>query len=263
MRPGERLFRELDNIDTRYIEEGFTNMKSNKKYKIGIAAGILAVVIALPNVSPAFAKTLSEVPLIGKIFEVVTIIDTEEKSGDAEVDIAIPKIDNEMENPSVEVVNDMMEEYSERLIEQFYEDVNESRGSLDVDYEVVTNSETWFTIVIESVEIQASGYERKHYYNIDKKSGEYILFSGLFTDFIKSKDIINENIISQMRAKMEDEDLTYFIKKVDNSGFESVSENQNYYFNESNELVVSFDEYEVAPGYMGVVEFVIPSDLIE
>jgi len=24
MRPGERLFRELDNIDTRYIEEGFT-----------------------------------------------------------------------------------------------------------------------------------------------------------------------------------------------------------------------------------------------
>ncbi len=263
MRQGERLFRELENIDTRYIEEGYTKMKSKKKFKISVAAGILAVVIVLPNVSPAFAKTLSEIPLIGKIFEVVTIIDTEEKRGNTEVDIAIPKIDNEMENPSVEAVNDMMEEYSERLIEQFYEDVNETRGSLDVDYEIVTNSDTWFTIVIESVEIQASGYERKHYYNIDKESGEYTLFSGLFTDFQKSKKLINENIVSQMRAKMEDEDLTYFIKEVDNSGFESVSENQNYYFNESNDLVVSFDEYEVAPGYMGVVEFIIPSEIIE
>ena len=32
----------------------------------------------------------------------------------------------------------------------------------------------------------------------------------------------------------------------------------DFYFNESGELVIAFDEYEVAPGYMGAPEFVIP-----
>ncbi|MDU5177028.1 RsiV family protein, partial [Clostridium sp.] len=27
-------------------------------------------------------------------------------------------------------------------------------------------------------------------------------------------------------------------------------------------LVISFDKYEVAPGYMGVVEFVIPTEIL-
>ena len=33
---------------------------------------------------------------------------------------------------------------------------------------------------------------------------------------------------------------------------------ERYYFNENGELVISFDEYEVAPGYMGAVTFTIP-----
>ena len=33
---------------------------------------------------------------------------------------------------------------------------------------------------------------------------------------------------------------------------------ESYYFNENGELVISFDEYEVAPGYMGAVTFTIP-----
>ena len=40
--------------------------------------------------------------------------------------------------------------------------------------------------------------------------------------------------------------------------FQSITEQTNFYFNESGELVIAFDEYEVAPGYMGAPEFVIP-----
>ena len=36
----------------------------------------------------------------------------------------------------------------------------------------------------------------------------------------------------------------------------------NFYVNAKNEVVICFDEGEVAPMYMGSVEFVIPSDLI-
>ncbi|OJT72202.1 anti-sigma factor, partial [Clostridioides difficile] len=34
-------------------------------------------------------------------------------------------------------------------------------------------------------------------------------------------------------------------------------------FNKNGNLVISFDEYEVAPGYMGAVEFVIPNKVIK
>jgi hypothetical protein len=37
----------------------------------------------------------------------------------------------------------------------------------------------------------------------------------------------------------------------------------NFYINEDGKLVISFNEYDVAPGFMGVVEFVIPTDLIK
>ena len=41
-----------------------------------------------------------------------------------------------------------------------------------------------------------------------------------------------------------------------------IDKNQNFYINNNGEIVISFDEYEVAPGYMGVVEFTIPNSVI-
>ncbi|MDF2950278.1 MAG: protein of unknown function DUF3298-containing protein, partial [Sedimentibacter sp.] len=38
--------------------------------------------------------------------------------------------------------------------------------------------------------------------------------------------------------------------------------NQSFYINSENKLIISFDKYEVAPGYMGVLEFEIPSDIL-
>ena len=45
--------------------------------------------------------------------------------------------------------------------------------------------------------------------------------------------------------------------------FNEISETQNFYFNEAGELVIAFDEYEIAPGYMGCPEFVIPKSVIK
>ncbi|WP_236124819.1 RsiV family protein [Clostridioides sp. ES-S-0054-01] len=45
--------------------------------------------------------------------------------------------------------------------------------------------------------------------------------------------------------------------------FESIDKYQDFYFNKNGNLVISFDEYEVASGYMGAVEFVIPNKVIE
>ena len=62
----------------------------------------------------------------------------------------------------------------------------------------------------------------------------------------------------------EDENLIYWADKdLDlGFGFEQIKEDQNFYLNEQGQLVICFDEYEVAPGYMGLVEFAVEDEAI-
>lgn len=45
--------------------------------------------------------------------------------------------------------------------------------------------------------------------------------------------------------------------------FDTIEANQDFYFNENDEIVIEFDEYEAAPGYMGIVSFTIPRNVTE
>ena len=50
-----------------------------------------------------------------------------------------------------------------------------------------------------------------------------------------------------------DEGVIYFLDNDDmpEFNFQGITEQTNFYFNEKDELVIAFDEYEVAPGSMG------------
>lgn len=237
-------------------------MNKSKKRNMSIAVAALLMFIALPNVSPAFAKTLADIPLLGRVFEVVTIIEIEEKQGLSEVEVKIPQISTDVESVAIETINMETEDYIEQMINKYKENTGDGRSALNIDYEVVTDSENWFTLLIYSTEVQASGYEKNHYFNVDKSTGKYVAFSDVIVDFETKKDKISDYIIDQMKVKMENEKNSFFIKAIDGTGFESITENQNYYYTNGN-LVISFDEYEVAPGYMGIVEFIIPKEIYE
>ncbi len=45
--------------------------------------------------------------------------------------------------------------------------------------------------------------------------------------------------------------------------FQSIDPDQNFYVNESGQLIIVFTEYEVATGSMGEPEFVIPTDVLD
>ena len=63
-----------------------------------------------------------------------------------------------------------------------------------------------------------------------------------------------------------DESNHYWVEGIEESDFEGlfdkISGEQNFYINADNKLVITVDEYEAAPGYMGVVEFEIPTNVI-
>lgn len=43
--------------------------------------------------------------------------------------------------------------------------------------------------------------------------------------------------------------------------FAGLTGEESYSFSDSGELVIYFDEYDVAPGYMGAVSFTIPLEV--
>ncbi len=62
-----------------------------------------------------------------------------------------------------------------------------------------------------------------------------------------------------------DEGIVYFLDNEDMpvAGFDKIQPDQDFYFNQDGEIVIEFDEYEVSPGYMGIVSFTIPRNVTE
>ena len=53
------------------------------------------------------------------------------------------------------------------------------------------------------------------------------------------------------------------LRITDDPRFKGISKNQSYYINKQGELVICFDQFEVAPGYMGNPTFTIKNDLLD
>ncbi len=163
---------------------------------------------------------------------------------------------------SIQTINESIEEMTNRLIDRFEEQVEqgEGHGSIYAGHEVVTDTDTWFTLRIDVTEIAGSGFQYQYYYHIDKTTGEIVSLGDLFEEGADYITPISENIKEQMRNEMgADESKIYWVDSKEEIGhqFETVKENQNFYLNEEGQIVICFDEYEVAPGYMGLVEFTV------
>ena len=165
----------------------------------------------------------------------------------------------------VEAVNQNMEATVEELIRQFEDTLSEEGyHGLHVSQEVVTDNERYYTVKLSVLETEASGYENNQFYTIDKQTGNVVTLEDLFVEGSDYISAISENIKTQMQEQMAaDEGVIYFLDNDDmpEFNFQGITEQTNFYFNEKDELVIAFDEYEVAPGSMGAPEFVIPQEV--
>ena len=269
---------ELDFTVRKALKESEVNHMSRKSHMNGIriaAASVAAaftVLIVGANTSQVFAATLSKVPVVGSIVKVLTFREYTVNEGTFNADIKVPAIQG-TENKTLE--NSLNEKYLEEgksLYEGFNADMEELKknggGHLGVDsgYEVKTDTDRILSIGRYTVNTVASSSTTMEYDTIDKKNEILITLPSLFKDdsYI---DIISENIKKQMvEQNKADSDQYYWVEGIEQDSsmelFEKIAKDQNFYINPEGKLVISFDKYEVAPGYMGVVEFVIPTDIL-
>lgn len=230
------------------------------------ACFVFIILFLLPNVSVTYAQALEQLPVIGDLVRVVTIRNYYYDDNHWKMDINIPQIESE-DSKSVDYINKDVSELTTALINRFYEDLeingNNGYGSLNVDYEVVTNTDSWFTLKLTVCQTAASSNTYFKFYHIDKNQGKIVELGDLFnTD--KFSDSLVAEIKKQMQEQMaNDENISYWINT---SGigeeFATVSADHNFYWNENGDLVIIFDEYEVGPGSMGTPEFVIDKGVI-
>ena len=230
------------------------------------ACFVFIILFLLPNVSVTYAQALEQLPVIGDLVRVVTIRNYYYDDNHWKMDINIPQIESE-DSKSVDYINKNVSELTTALINRFYEDLeingNKGYGSLNVDYEVVTNTDSWFTLKLTVCQTAASSNTYFKFYHIDKNQGKIVELGDLFnTD--KFSDSLVAEIKKQMQEQMaNDENISYWINT---SGigeeFATVGANHNFYWNENGDLVIIFDKYEVGPGSMGTPEFVIDKGVI-
>lgn len=227
------------------------------------AASALVILTAGVNASPAFASAMERVPVIGAITKVVTFRTYEDQTDHFEADIQVPKV----EEPAAEQVNKSIEAYADELIAQYEAELKESNGegnySMSSSYEVVTDNARYVTIRIRTTIVMASGAESVKTFTVDKVTGEVVTLDQLFAQMPDYKQVLSDNIKKQMEEQMAaDSNVIYFHNSEDPSmDFKEITGEESFYFNKNGELVIAFDEYTVAPGYMGAVEFTIPKDV--
>ena len=148
----------------------------------------------------------------------------------------------------VEAVNQDMEATVEELIRQFEDTLSEEGyHGLHVTQEIVTDNERYYTVKLSVLETEASGYEHNQFYTIDKQTGNVVTLEDLFVEGSDYISAISENIKTQMQEQMAaDEGVIYFLDNDDmpEFNFQGITEQTNFYFNEKDELVIAFDEYD-------------------
>lgn len=257
-------------------------MKKNKNKMIPFAKGsvitcaaAMATIVVLANADVEIAMAMEQIPVIGAITRVVTFRNYSDKTNNFVANVDIPKVELESSGDgesgigkNVELANKTIEEYAMELIDEYEADLKKNEGegnyALDSTYEVIRDDERYLSIRINTVFTMASGNQMVKIFNIDKETGNILSMEDVFEDGVDYLGIMTENIKEQMKAAMEkDETKSYFlVSEGEDAGFDKLTGEENFYFNDNGEIVIAFNEYDVAPGYMGAVEFTIPKDVI-
>lgn len=266
-----------------FSENGKKKRRNAGRTVVWAAAAAALLLVIVPNTSAKAAYAMEQIPILGNVIKAVTIrnyqygsdnysadiqeIQLEQSIGTEKVGMKDAGTEADRMQGSIQTINESIEEMTDRLIARFEEqkEQEEGHGSIDMSYEVVTDTDTWFTLRIDVTEIAASGFQYQYYYHIDKTTGEIASLKNLFKEGADYITPISENIKEQMRKEMQaDESKIYWVDSEEEMGeqFEAIKEDQNFYFNEDGKIVICFNEYEVAPGYMGLVEFTVDQEAV-
>ena len=263
----------------------------------GITCGILSLLTLffLINCAPSIAEAMEQIPGLGDVARFADVRGESYQWGDTSFNAEYPVVEvSEVETAAVpeteqaeteeqeekkeqeeldlsegvENLNDRMEAYVAQMKEKFQWYANRKYNGyvgMDVTYDVMRDDEKLMAIrFVGTINAGGSG-EYCRWFVLDKQSGEVVELRDLFAEGSDYMGVISAEVLRQMQAQVDAGTGDYYIPGgiwSDDECFKSIAWDQNFYINDSNELVIVFDEYEVASGNMGMPKFVIPTGVL-
>lgn len=229
----------------------------------------MCLMILMPNISMDAAQAMSSLPIVGDFFKVITIRDYHYVDDRFSADVNIPEIESTSE--AAGSINSKISDIAEEWVEEFESARADEwgRAEIKVDYEILATAPEYFTLKLMTYQGSGSGFEQDHYYTIRISDEKEMTLSDYFpegTDFITP---ISENIKQQMRQQVkEDPDKSYWLDIAEDDpvkGFEfgEIEKDQQFYIDEDGQIVIAFNEGDVAPMYMGCVQYTIPKQVTD
>ena len=240
------------------------------------AAALAAAFLILPNTSASVAHAMEQIPLVGQWVQVVTFRDyqVETERNHADIQLASVGIEGTQDDGAVQEtlekttarINADIQSITGELINEFEKNMADEMGYQDliVKSEVLTRTEEYFTVKLLCYQGAGSGYQWNYYYTIDLRTGEQLKLQDLFSEGADYITPISENIKKQMQEQMDaDENVCYWLHdEIEALNFRSITDETSFYVNGDGDVVIGFNEGDVAPMYMGAVEFVIPGEVL-
>ena len=261
--------------EARRMEQRARNKKRIIR-TVSAAAAVVAAFVILPNTSASIALAMEQIPVIGNLVEVVTFRDYSYETDRNMADIQVPEIQvsdqadtgevQDKLNKTTEEINAEIQRISEDLIAEFEAGLEYEEGYQDVvvNSEVLTTTQDYFTLKLICYQGAGSGYAWNYYYTIDLNTGERLKLKDIFKEGADYITAISENIKEQMQAQMDADDSVYYWlhDEIEEWNFKSITDETSFYINEKGNVVIGFNEGDVAPMYMGTVEFEIPAEVL-
>lgn len=247
------------------------------RFAVAAAAVAAGLFVILPNTSGTIAHAMEQIPIIGQLVKVVTFRDYEYESDRNMADIEVPEIKPEEQladstlqeniDRTTAEINAEIQSITDELIAEFEKNLDEEMGYQDVvvKSEVLVTTPEYFTLKLICYQGAGSGYQWNYFYTIDLNTGERLQLKDIFEEGADYITPISENIKVQMQERMDaDESVYYWLNdEIEEWNFKAITDETSFYLNERGNVVIGFNEGDVAPMYMGTVEFEIPADVLD
>lgn len=165
------------------------------------------------------------------------------------INVKDEKVKNEINNLITQTIDNFLNESKKHD-----ENPNSKHKVIvDITYQNYYSDNKIISFSINFTQSMADSYLQKKFFTIDLVTGEiYQIEHFLGKNY---QNIILTTVKQQIAANKEKyPNLSYFDEAIDNL---KITPSQAFYINKDNQVVVVFNQYEIAPGYMSLPEFII------
>lgn len=231
------------------------------RWGIGVAAACVVMIGGL-NVSPTFAAAAADVPVLGGLFQVLTVRNYETVKDGIDYDVSVPEV--EAGGALTEAVNAQIQERVDAHLAQAQadwdaykeaflatggteEELGDREMDVIIDYEIKAQTDTTVSFVVDFAEGWVASMQQRYCYNLDIANDKDITLA----------DVLGEDWVNICNTAVQayiDQDTSGLFFTPEQGGFTTVDDTTSFYMNEDGSVTLVFPEYAIAAGATGIVE---------